>query len=55
MILFQIKSPYGTLAGVGIRSEEKSPVDVYQWDLITFEHNGRTVTTFGRFFPISDF
>lgn len=52
MILFRLESPYGTLAGVGIRSEDKRPVYVNKWDVIVFQKDGKIFTTFGLFFPI---
>ena len=55
MILFQLKSPSGLTAAVGICSETENPTDANRWDVITFKKDGKMITTFGRFYPFPDF
>ena len=52
MILFNLKSPSGIIAAVGICSETYTPTNVNRWDVITFQKDGKIFTTFGRFYPI---
>ena len=54
MILFNLKSPSGLIAAVGIRSEMINPTDANRWDIITIFKDGKMFTTFGRFFPFPD-
>lgn len=52
MTLFQIKTNSDVLCGVGIHADEKRPVVFKQWDVITFQANGRMYTTIGYFIPV---